>query len=185
MKRKPGRHPTTPRAALSRISRQPAMPPAIKRRTSLETMHHLGSITDRELWAGERFDRGYRVSIGERAAVDLPDWDPWQPRGGIATAEQLRTVMDQDGVGADYHAACRAMDEQDASFARVSVGVTRRIVIAVAHEERTCGDLDRIARKQTGWASGLLKSGLRIYVRMFGASFKREVPGYLRGVGAR
>lgn len=147
-------------------------------------MHQLGSITDRELWAGARFDRGYRVSLGDTAA-QIPDFDPWRVRGGPVTAEQLRAVLDQDGVGRDYTDACKAMDQADEASDWHSKGITKRIVMAIACEERSCGELDRVAKKGNGWAAGVLKAGLRIYVEMFGAHFKREVPGYLRGVGAR
>lgn len=154
-------------------------------------MHQMGHITDRMLWAGERFARGWAVASGGSSSAAGRDFDPWSPRGGIAIPEQLRAAQAMAGIGADYQAACAAMDIADTRPAgphgtprRVTAkGTIRRVVTAIACEERSCGEVDRQAAKAPGWAGKLLKEGLRIYVEMFGGNFKREVPGYLRGVG--
>lgn len=159
-------------------------------------MHNLGAITDRMMWAGERFARGYRAvhDVSSSVGAQRDGFDPWAPRGnGPSIGAQLGFAMLLDGVGRDYQQACEAMDAYDrnrtdrvtgARREATPRGTIRRIVQAVACEERSCGELDRVAGKQNGWAAGLLKDGLRIYLELFGKIFTREVPGYLRA-GAR
>jgi hypothetical protein len=153
-------------------------------------MHKLGALTDKQLWAGERFRQGHDAVSGGVTSVGQSDFDPWMPRGNQAPmGAQLRAYVSVEGVGQDYLAACQAMDVSDALLtdrhgqprAATSRGTIKRVVAAVACEERSCGEIDRAAGKQNGWASAILKEGLAIYIRMFGGKFKREVAPYLRG----
>lgn len=153
-------------------------------------MHKLGAISDKQLWAGERFRSGFEAVHGGASPGAGSDFDPWMPRGNQApTGEQLRAYISVEGVGGDYLAACQAMDVSDSLLtdrhggprAATARGTIKRIMVSVCCEERSCGDLDRSAQKRIGWASSLLKEGLAIYVRMFGDKFKREVAPYLRG----
>lgn len=178
--------------ALASLSKPPSAPPAVRKRTALETMHKLGALTDKQLWAGERFRQGWEAVSGGVSSVGSQSdgFDPWSPRGNRAPmGEQLRAFLSVEGVGGDYLAACKAMDLTDLcltdrhgqSRQATSRGTIKRVVAAVACEERSCGEVDRAAGKQNGWASALLKEGLAIYIRMFGGKFKAEVAPYLRG----
>src|SRR5258708_2907831 len=134
-------------------------------------MHKLGALTDKQLWAGERFRQGHEAVSGGVSSVGQSDFDPWMPRGNQAPAgRQLRDYMAVEGVGQDYLAACQAMDVSDSLLtdrhgqprASTARGTIKRVLAAIACEERSCSEVERSAGKTSGSASAILTEGLAI-----------------------
>ena len=80
-------------SALAAISQAPAGPPAVRRRIALETLHNLGLLTDRQLWAGNRFREGWEVCAGLTARSRAAGFAEWTGGGGIAVPAQERRVQ--------------------------------------------------------------------------------------------
>src|SRR5712692_2526128 len=98
---------------LAAIGRTPSGPPRPARRTALETLHNLGAITDRQLWAGNRFRAGWEVCAGLAGRGRAAGFAEWTGSGGIALPAQERAVQAITTIARDYLVACEAMDALD------------------------------------------------------------------------